>query len=136
MAATEILPSNIPDLTTGELLFPSFTGLIPKIMESVATQSVAINTVNSDIQESLASNEIELGVAAPNRKSIEGVLGRLIGGCGFLYELEMSRGRKGFYTLRVISFISPLQVMTFAKALQAISDRITVYVEGNLVPVV
>ncbi|MBC7459109.1 hypothetical protein H7200_00120, partial [Candidatus Saccharibacteria bacterium] len=59
----------------------------------------------------------------------------LIGGCGFLYQLVERRDLKGFYNLTITSLIGPLQIMPFATALQAMSRRVSVYVEGNLVPV-
>lgn len=136
MAAIEILPSMIPDLTTGELTAQS-TGPIPKITESVVIQSVPIDIRNLEIQVApevgASSIEFELGITAPNKKLIEDVLGQLVGGKGFLFWLEESRHLKGYFLLQITSLIGPLQVMAFAKALQAISRRINIYVEGNLV---
>jgi hypothetical protein len=135
MAATEKLPTTNPvPITTSTIVLPFETGPIDKIMESVPTQSVDIDIRNSAIQEVLPSNEIELGVMAPNRKAIEKVVGQLLGGCGFLYELRERRGFKGYFDLWITSFISPLQPMLLAKALQAIDHRVTFFVEGNLVP--
>lgn len=135
MAATEKLPSTtaVP-ITTDSIVLPFETGPIAKIMESVPTQSVAIDITNSSIQEVLPSNEIELGVIAPSRKSIEKVVGQLLGGCGFLYQLKERRGFEGYFDLWITSFISPLQPALLAKALQSIDRRVTFYVEGNIVP--
>ncbi|MBC7565240.1 hypothetical protein H7100_03380 [Candidatus Saccharibacteria bacterium] len=135
MAATEQLPSNnAAVITANTIILPFETGPITKIMESVPTQSVDIDIRNSLIKAVLPSSEIELGVTAPNRKSIERVLGRLIGGVGFLYELDERRGFEGYFDLWVTSLISPLQPILLAKALQKLDDRVTFYVEGNIVP--
>jgi hypothetical protein len=135
MAANKILPSTIPVLTTGELTAMS-TGPIPKIMESVATQSVAIDIRNLEIQvvpdNIVTSVEFELGVTALSANLVKDSLGKLVGGMGFLYLLEESRHLKGYFVLQITSLIGPLQVVTFAKRLQAVSQRINIYVEGNL----
>lgn len=134
MAAIETLPSQkaVP-LTTDSILIPLGTGPIAEIMESVPTQTVDVDIRNSAIQEALPSMEIELGVIAPSRKSIERVLGRLVGGVGFLYELYARRDLEGYYDLKIASGIGPLQPTFVAKALQAIDHRVTFFLEGNLV---
>lgn len=133
MAATETPPSNtaVPITTSSIISLPLEP--ISEILKSISTESVDIDTTNSAIQEVLASNEIELGIVAPNKKLIEQVLGQLIGGAGFLYELVERRSLKGLYDLRIISLIGPLHVMPLAKTLQSLNRRISVYVGGNLV---
>jgi hypothetical protein len=135
MADTQTLPEVTPDVViTTEPIMLSFEP-ISKIAKSVSTQSVDIDILNSLTKEVLTSYEIELGIIAPNAKTIERTVGKLIGGCGFLYQLIERRDLRGFYTLTITSLIGPLQIMPFATALQAMSRRVTVYVEGNLVPV-
>lgn len=135
MAATEkLLRHSAAVITADTIVLPFETGPISKIMESVPTESVEIDIRNSLINEVRPTDEIELGVIAPNRKSIERVLGLLIGGAGFLYELRERRGFECYYDLWVTSLISPLQPIMLAKALQKIDDRVTFYVEGNIVP--
>jgi hypothetical protein len=135
MADTNTLPdTKTGPITTDSIVLPFETGPIKEIMKSVSTQSVDIDTTNSMIQVVLPSNEIELGVIAPDRKSIEKVVGRMIGGEGFLYELYKTEGFEGHFDLKITSLIGPLQALPFAKKMQSISHRINFYLEGNLVP--
>jgi hypothetical protein len=134
MAATETLPSTteVP-ITTASLLLPGSAGPIAKIMESVPTQSVAVDTRNSAIQVVLLSEEIEMEVIAPNKKTIKDAVGLLVGGEGFQYELEKSRRLEGLYDLKIISLMGVVEVMRVVKRFQAVNRRVTVYFEGNLV---
>jgi len=135
MAATKKSPStkSVP-ITTDTIVLPFATGPIPEIMESVSTESVAIDITNSAIQEVLPSNEIELGVLAPDKKAIERVLGQVIGGQGFLYALRERRGFEGYFDLWITSFIGPLYPDMFARALQGINRRVTFLVDNHPVP--
>jgi hypothetical protein len=74
-----------------------------------------------------------LGVIAPSKEAIRNVVGRLIGGEGFLYTLDERRGFEGYFDLGIESRISPLQPALFARALHSIDRSLTYYVEGNLV---
>ena len=136
MVTEQILPSTIPVITTQELLTLP-TGPIPKIMESVATKSVAIDIRNSGIQavpeEDVASVDFKLGATALSRDMIKDSLSRLVGGEGFRYLIEESRHLKGYFVLEISSLIGPLHVRTFAKRLQAINLRINIYVGEDLV---
>ena len=136
METEKILPSTVPAITTQELLTLP-TGPILKIMESVATNSVAIDIMNSGIQvvpdADVASVDFKLGATALSRDMIKDTLSQLVGGEGFRYLIEESRHLKGYFVLEISSLIGPLHVRTFAKRLQAINRRINIYVEGNLV---
>lgn len=132
----QLAPSANPAITTQELLkLP--TGPIPKIMESVATNSVAIDIRNLGIQAvpkaETMSVQFKLGVIAHSARMIRDSLGLLVGGEGFRYLLEETRYLKGYFLLEITSFIGPLHVNTFAKRLYEMDRRILFYVEGELV---
>lgn len=136
MVNGKILPSTIPAITTQELLTLP-TGPILKIMESVATNSVAIDIRNLGIQavpkEDAMSVHFKLGVIALKASMIRESLSLLVGGEGFRYLLEETRHLKGYFILEITSLIGPLHVSTFAKRLQSINLQISIYVEENLV---
>ena len=104
---------------------------ISVITEAVSTRSVEIDIATFVRQQEQSSDDFVLGVFAPNQKIIMKAIGKLIGGAGFLYELEKDRAGEGLYTLRVISRIGPLQVTRFATFFQTICPELRIYVEGN-----
>ena len=136
MVTERKVPSTNPAITTQQLLTLP-TGPIPKIMESVATKSVAIDTRNLGIQAvpdaDAMSVHFKLGVIALSASMIRESLILLVGGEGFRYLLEETRHLKGYFTLEITSLIGPLHVSTFAGRLQDMNHRISIFVEENLV---
>ena len=135
MAATVILPSTSTDpITTDSIVLPFGTGPIDEIMNSVPTQSVEIDIRNSAIHEVLPRDEIVLGVIALSRKPIDHVVGLLIAGKGFGYEVRERRGGlEGYFDLWIESSIFPLPALKIARALHALDGSLSFYFEGNLV---
>lgn len=116
-------------ITTGALRISAEP--IDMIVESRPIHSVEIDITSIAMLEVRPSADFVIGVSAPNHKTVEKALGRLIGGIGFMYELTEDRVVKGLYDLRVISGIGPLHIMSFAEAFQAVSRHIQVYVGGS-----
>ena len=132
----QLIPSTNPAITTQELLMLP-TGPIPKIMESVATNSVAIDTRNLGIQAvpkaDTMSVQFKLGVIAHSARMIRDSLSLLVGGEGFRYLLEETRYLKGYFVLEITSLIGPLHVDTFAKRLYEMNRQIKYFIQEELV---